>query len=104
MLGVAQLLKGKDNGAQALSAWLKLLLKSAMGNRGMGQATSTPTWNGRVLCWAQVLPIQGSPGQLHLASLSSGSEDSIHSGTPDQWFQGGWEDSGMMLWGLVWLE
>lgn len=69
-----------------------------------GAGHKHPTWNGCVLCWAQVLSSQGSPGQLHLAPFSSGSEDNIHSGTQDQWFQGGWEENGMTLWGPVWLE
>lgn len=39
---MAQLLKGRDNGARAPSAWLKLLLlKWVVGDGGMGQATST---------------------------------------------------------------
>lgn len=45
MLGVAQLLKGKD---MEQGPCQLLLLKWVMGNRGMGQTTSTPTWNGHV--------------------------------------------------------
>lgn len=63
---MAQLLKGKDNGASALSAWLKLLLlKWITGDGGMGQATSTQ--RGMAVC-----PLLGSgplqSGQSWLAS------------------------------------
>lgn len=95
---MVQLLKGKGKGARALLAWLKLLLLKEVGLGG--RQPQAPQHEGV----AQVLSTLGSPGQLHLAPFSNGSEDNIHSGTQDQWFQGGWKDNGMMLWGLVWLE
>lgn len=52
----------------------------------------------RVLCWAQVLSSQGSPGQLHLALFL------VVQRTTFTVVQGGWEDNGVMLWGLLWLE
>lgn len=62
---MAQHLKGKDKGARALSVWLRLLLlKWVMGDRGMGQATSTPTWNG---CVSFAGP-RSSPVRVVLAS------------------------------------
>lgn len=88
---MAQLLKGKDIGASALSAWLTAAAPEVgHGIEGWGSHKHPNTEWLCVLCWAQVRSSQGSPGQLHLAPFSSGSEDNIHSGTQDQRFQGGW--------------
>lgn len=90
---MVQLLKGKGNGARAL--------KWVMGGRkGNHKHPNMKEWL-CAFCWTQVLFSQGSPGQLHPAPFSSGSEDNIHSGTQDRWFQGEWKENGMMLWGLV---